>query len=557
MTRTTKRFLSIVLTAMMLFTFIPTSALAVLEDADDIDYDEAAEVLVALGAIDGTEYDVYYPPNTLQRDQAAKLIAYLMLGDNVVPTTDAYMYLMGENEDEEYIGIDARERSDHGWEFYLTDLGRYEIQFFYGNDDRDMTTAVINVSEEGSASSEQTMYTVAVAGTTVNAKKVVPGTEVEASDFSDAVAAVTPTGDSVQGLYFDADFTQPANGKFTVNSNTTLYPKLTLASNKTELILNANGEGEALQVTGATGTTVTYTASGIQVDVSQQDQAKLVTMAQANTGKANNTVYLMTAPAKKANLTDIVADRWSAGSIEYAANLGIIDGQGNGQFNPGTNLTGTEFAKMMLVALGYNADKEQLTDTDWALNASALGFLGGLEGDLTQPLSREDIAQMVFNTLTEEQITFSFDASTARDMAAAGADLTVVTGSGTAIIDNENLKKVGEAVKYTITNGEQYVDKKVQLTIAKDKVAIAKDGEPATAVKAAYTAFSDIGYVGTVDNTVYTTVITDGNRVESLNTIDWSNKDMAEITTQRGSQGNTRIITTSDSMLEELTGMKR
>ena len=59
---------------------------------------------------------------------------------------------------------------------------------------------------------------------------------------------------------------------------------------------------------------------------------------------------------------DVAADRWSAGYISYCTQQGILAGTGNGAFDPEGELTGLAFAKMCLVALGYNADSEGYVD---------------------------------------------------------------------------------------------------------------------------------------------------------------------------------------------------
>jgi len=51
---------------------------------------------------------------------------------------------------------------------------------------------------------------------------------------------------------------------------------------------------------------------------------------------------------------DVAADHWSAPYIGYCVNLGILAGDGQGNFFPEGKLTGAAFAKMLLVALGYD-----------------------------------------------------------------------------------------------------------------------------------------------------------------------------------------------------------
>lgn len=47
---------------------------------------------------------------------------------------------------------------------------------------------------------------------------------------------------------------------------------------------------------------------------------------------------------------------WAEGYINYSANVGILDGVGNGRFNPEGQVTGAELAKMLLVLAGYKTD---------------------------------------------------------------------------------------------------------------------------------------------------------------------------------------------------------
>ena len=75
-------------------------------------------------------------------------------------------------------------------------------------------------------------------------------------------------------------------------------------------------------------------------------------------------------------------NRWSAGAIAYCTNEGIIAGDGNGKFNPTDKVLGVQFAKMLLVALGYDPQIEQLVGNSWAINISKLAITAGLADDL-------------------------------------------------------------------------------------------------------------------------------------------------------------------------------
>ena len=51
-----------------------------------------------------------------------------------------------------------------------------------------------------------------------------------------------------------------------------------------------------------------------------------------------------------------IQNHWAKSYIQYCANLGIIADQGDGTFAPDAPVTGAAAAKMLLVALGYDAD---------------------------------------------------------------------------------------------------------------------------------------------------------------------------------------------------------
>ena len=111
-----------------------------------------------------------------------------------------------------------------------------------------------------------------------------------------------------------------------------------------------------------------------------------------------------------APFADVAADRWSAGSIAYAASEGIISGVGDGKFDPAGTLTGYAFAKMCLVALGYNAEYEQFVGSDWTINVGKAAASAGLNDNLnivmSQPITRQEACQMALNTLKGDMVDY-------------------------------------------------------------------------------------------------------------------------------------------------------
>ena len=106
---------------------------------------------------------------------------------------------------------------------------------------------------------------------------------------------------------------------------------------------------------------------------------------------------------------DVAADRWSAPYIGYCVNLGILAGDGNGNFFPEGKLTGAAFAKMLLVALGYDPAIEKYVGSEWMINVAADAIEAGISPKgvvLSNELSRQDAAQMAFQTLTADMVKY-------------------------------------------------------------------------------------------------------------------------------------------------------
>ncbi len=109
---------------------------------------------------------------------------------------------------------------------------------------------------------------------------------------------------------------------------------------------------------------------------------------------------------------DVPATHWAAGPIAHCKTQGIIAGVGNGNFDPMGQLTGLQFAKMLLTALGYDAQREGLVGSEWGNRTAAIaisdaGITGGVtSAALAAPLSRQDACQLAFNTLEATMVKY-------------------------------------------------------------------------------------------------------------------------------------------------------
>lgn len=146
----------------------------------------------------------------------------------------------------------------------------------------------------------------------------------------------------------------------------------------------------------------TYDPTGI---VTRGEMAKMICVV-LNGGKdpslGNVTKY---------SYTDTVG-HWAAPYIEYCAIRGIVAGKGDGTFGPNEPVTGSQAAKMLLVAAGYQSAIEGFTGANWEVNtnvrANAVGLYDGLDINPSQGLTRDSAAQMVYNILDVEQVTYKY-----------------------------------------------------------------------------------------------------------------------------------------------------
>ena len=145
--------------------------------------------------------------------------------------------------------------------------------------------------------------------------------------------------------------------------------------------------------------------------------------------------------------SDVAANRWSAPYISYCVNLGILAGDGQGHFFPEGKLTGAAFAKMLLVALGYDASVEKYVGSDWMINVSSDAIAAGIVPSglvLANELSRQDAAQMAFDTLTADMVKYDSKGS--------------VSVGDIVINQNANAEKIAASSKtgYKTSGNDEY-----------------------------------------------------------------------------------------------------
>ncbi len=139
--------------------------------------------------------------------------------------------------------------------------------------------------------------------------------------------------------------------------------------------------------------------------------------------------------ADAAPYKDVPTNHTFAGYIAYCQKEGIISGYADGTFRPAASLTGYAFMKMLLGALGYDAEVEQYTGANWSINVAKRALNIGLDDDLVgefngvKAVNREEACLYALNTLTADMV--EYDAKT-----------TVSTNGTTVVIAGSKAKEM-------------------------------------------------------------------------------------------------------------------
>lgn len=134
-------------------------------------------------------------------------------------------------------------------------------------------------------------------------------------------------------------------------------------------------------------------------------------------------------PTGATKFTDVPATHWAAKYVQYCAQEGIVAGVGNGKFDPDAKLTATQWALMLLGALGYNAKNEGIGGTGWEIATTKLAMKAGVASaeDLSGTFNRDMAAKMALNTLTANMVEYK---TTGTNITIG--DTTISTGASTA-----------------------------------------------------------------------------------------------------------------------------
>ena len=184
---------------------------------------------------------------------------------------------------------------------------------------------------------------------------------------------------------------------------------------------------EAVDVMAAVGVLAGYTdgSFGAKDTLTRAQAAKIIAYLDLGQEAADALV------GTGAVFSDVAANNWAAGFIEYCAQAGYVSGIGDGKFAPNEQVTGLQFAKMLLGVLGYNASIESMTGADWSISVAKLAAKNDLfdevSGSTNVALTREKAAQVAFNALQATMVEYDTTGTTVK-----GDGFEVVTGASKA-----------------------------------------------------------------------------------------------------------------------------
>lgn len=199
---------------------------------------------------------------------------------------------------------------------------------------------------------------------------------------------------------------------------------------------------EAAVVLEALGVIDGYEDGSYQPDVvlSREEAAAIIARMKIGDNADNLT-------AGSEPFSDISTDRWSAGYIAYCVSEGIVDGFEDGTFRPEDELTCYQFAKMLLVALGYDAESEGLTGNTWATNTVSYAVNAGIFDDISSysgSADRDTVAQMAYNTLLADLVEYP------------SGSIIIDSGDTSIVINGSDASRIENTGSETIEDDDYY-----------------------------------------------------------------------------------------------------
>ncbi len=140
-------------------------------------------------------------------------------------------------------------------------------------------------------------------------------------------------------------------------------------------------------------------------------------------------------PASSGDFSDVSADQWFSKYISFGVSEGYLAGMGDGSFKPDDPVTGYQWAKMLLCALGYDPKTEGFEGVGYEINVAKYAitklklFDGNMGADYNVAATREEAALYAFNMIQKN--TVKYEGTTT--VVINGVEVTM--GNGTAVVE--------------------------------------------------------------------------------------------------------------------------
>lgn len=189
--------------------------------------------------------------------------------------------------------------------------------------------------------------------------------------------------------------------------------------------------------------------------------------------------------------SDVSATAWYAGYVNYCGVTKLIQGRGNGTFGPNDPVTTAAAAKMLLTAIGYDAEARGYTGANWDKNvlsdAAIVGLLDDYKYTTIGNAPRQWVAVMFANALT--------NAYTYKTMAALPYNglITSVNHGGNEnniVTFGEKYYDLKEFTGYLFATDGAYIDGSAKAASGK---LVFNDGDDELVVKSGALGYMDLG----------------------------------------------------------------
>lgn len=176
-----------------------------------------------------------------------------------------------------------------------------------------------------------------------------------------------------------------------------------------------------------------------------------------------------------AGFTDVPATHWAKAYVDFAANLGIISGLGNGTFAPSANVTIQELAKLAvdaLAKLGYklkDAAAVEGTVADWAKDYVGKAIANGIfaaQPDYTVPALRGLLVTATYSAYQALQVPSAIVVESVKATNSKTIVATFNVEVGTAIANDFTVHAKDDVYALTVIDSVAISGKEVKLTLA-------------------------------------------------------------------------------------------